>query len=391
MQATSETRDPAEGESQFRFNSQEDFNESNTVRTPKNVAPSEFEAKPFTAGTSETTEQYLGQVCPQCSSEVIWCTCRRNRRHISPMRSRSRSPHQHHRQARRNSSPHGHANVSRSNHIRPPLPTDEWRWRLTLKDVAKAVEIASNSSPGPDGIPYAAWKLSGELALQVLYDVAVALQSDDASSLLREMHGDDWPDEGHGFNLGLLICLGKKAHSQDPVHGAVFHAANTRPLSIVNTDNRILANAARLRWERILNPWISPQQQGFLGNRSILKNVLDIDYAAMVTALTSDKGALVLFDFAAAFPSISQTYMMDLLTSLGLPRCALNLIQAFYDNNRCLVQNNGFCGSGFRMTAGVRRQTGMPTVTPPLCSVRRPAYRAHPLATAICSGTRLRR
>ena len=155
--------------------------------------------------------------------------------------------------------------------------------------------------------------------MQLLYDVAVALQSDDASRLLQEMHGDDLPAEGHDFNLGLLICLGKKPHSQDPDHGPVFQAANTCPLSIVNTDNRILANAARLRWERILNPWISPQQQGFLGNRSILKNLLDIDYAAMVTALTSDQGALILFDFAAAFPSISQTYMMDLLTSLGLP------------------------------------------------------------------------
>ena len=46
---------------------------------------------------------------------------------------------------------------------------------------------------------------------------------------------------------------------------------------------------------------------------------------------------------------------MDLLTSLGLPKCALNMINALYDNNRCLVQTNGFCGAGFRMTAGVRQ------------------------------------
>ena len=169
------------------------------------------------------------------------------------------------------------------------------------------------------------------------------------------MHGDDTLAEGHSFNLGLLICLGKEPRAQDLDHGAVLRESNTRPLRIVNTDNRILANAARLRWERILNPWISPQQQGFLGNRSILKNVLDIDYASMVTALSSEEGALILFDFASAFQSIAQTYMMELLNALGLPRSALNLIQAFYDNNRCMVQANGFCGSGVGMTAGVRQ------------------------------------
>ena len=46
---------------------------------------------------------------------------------------------------------------------------------------------------------------------------------------------------------------------------------------------------------------------------------------------------------------------MDLLKSLGLPRCALNMIQAFYDNNRCMVQTNGFCPGCFGMTACVRQ------------------------------------
>ena len=75
----------------------------------------------------------------------------------------------------------------------------------------------------------------------------------------------------------------------------------------------------------------------------------------MVTALTTNKGALVLFDFASAFPSMSQTYMLRLLTALGVPQNALNLIQALYDNNRCLVQTNGAQIDGFKMTAGVRQ------------------------------------
>ena len=55
-----------------------------------------------------------------------------------------------------------------------------------------------------------------------------------------------------------------------------------------------------------------------------------------------------------SFP-MSQAYMFDLPTALGVPRNALNLIQALYDNNRCTVQTNGAQVDGFKMTAGVRQ------------------------------------
>ena len=248
-----------------------------------------------------------------------------------------------------------HTSAPRTNHTRPHFPTSTDDWLIRRKDISKAIKISGHSAPGPDGIPYAAWKQSGEVALQVLDDAATALQSNDATSFLQGMHGSDVRPEGHSFNLGLLICLGKKPHAEHPEYGQVFRPESTRPLSIVNTDNRLLANAARLRWERLLNPWVSPQQQGFLPQRSILKNVVDIDYAAMTTALTNNNGALVLFDFASAFPSISQDYMFSLLAATGVPTNALNMIKALYDNNRCTVQTNGAQIRGFTMTAGVRQ------------------------------------
>ena len=163
--------------------------------------------------------------------------------------------------------------IPRSQSQRPNLPTEESHWQIHAADIERAVKLSGHSAPGPDGIPYSAWKLSGELAIQVLGDVTTALQSEEASQMLDTMHGTDHHSEGHTFNLGLLICLGKKPKAQHPDHGEVFEAGSTRPLSIVNTDNRLIANAARLRWERILNTWVSPQQQGFLRRRSILKNV----------------------------------------------------------------------------------------------------------------------
>ena len=50
---------------------------------------------------------------------------------------------------------------------------------------------------------------------------------------------------------------------------------------------------------------VSPEQQGFLGGRSLLTNVMDIDDAMRRAALGGDCFAAIVFDFRAAFPSIS--------------------------------------------------------------------------------------
>ena len=49
--------------------------------------------------------------------------------------------------------------------------------------------------------------------------------------------------------------------------------------------------------------------------RSILANLLEMDGEALALGLSEDGGALIFYDFAAAFPSIEQS-MMQLSESL---------------------------------------------------------------------------
>ena len=116
----------------------------------------------------------------------------------------------------------------------------------------------------------------------------------------------------HDFNTGLLCCLPKKATGVHEIHGEFYGAGDTRPLAIVNTDNRLIASAMRLAWEPLLNSWISKAQRGFLKGRSMLMNILDIDEKAMTVSLKEAYGGLVSFHFRAAF----QTYHT---TSSSLP------------------------------------------------------------------------
>ena len=91
---------------------------------------------------------------------------------------------------------------------------------VTLSDVTEAIKRSNNSSPGPDGISFAAWRAAPELAAPVLFGVYQALCS-----------GQPPPPD---FNVGLLFLLPKKQT------GLI---SDTRPLSVTNSDNRILAAA----------------------------------------------------------------------------------------------------------------------------------------------------
>ena len=107
--------------------------------------------------------------------------------------------------------------------------------------------------------------------------------------------------------------------------GDFYSGGATRPL------------AARVSWETLLDNYISAQQQGFLKGRQMLNNVIDIDYHAMTVSLRCHKGAMIFFDFKAAFPSVSHAFLMRSLQSIGIPPSALPFINTLYDNNNCNI------------------------------------------------------
>ena len=73
----------------------------------------------------------------------------------------------------------------------------------------------------------------------------------------------------------------------------------------MDTANRLVANAYRIRWEPLLAGWISSCQRGFLPGGSLLSNVVDVEEQAVRGAMTEQEPGIVLFDFKAAFPSTS--------------------------------------------------------------------------------------
>jgi hypothetical protein len=135
----------------------------------------------------------------------------------------------------------------------------------------------------------------------------------------------------------------------------IHRACETRPLTIADCSNRLIANAYRYRWEGLIAPIVDENQRGFLPGRSMLQNVVDIEHAAMLTALAREDGAMILFDFTAAFPSISRQFLRQAAARAGLPANALQVVESFYYRTTSRVMIQGCLYDEINITAGIRQ------------------------------------
>ena len=226
------------------------------------------------------------------------------------------------------------------------------QWQVTHSSISRALKKSSKSAPGPDGIPYLAWQKLGKAAEHILHDVASAISNNPIASLAPAHVSLDSLTH---FNLGHMVFIPKKATGTDPLLGDYFSPGDVRPLLIVNTDNRLIANAMRIQWEPALDEWISPMQQGFLPGRSMASNVIDIETQAQTLSLTCDKAGIILLDFKAAFPSIDHSFLFHALEALALPPCLRTGIRNLYHEHHCLLQVASRSNPGFPLLSGIRQ------------------------------------
>jgi len=111
----------------------------------------------------------------------------------------------------------------------------------------------------------------------------------------------------------------------------------------------------RLRWEEHINLFVKERQQGFLKGRSLIKDLLEVESAMILRSVDDPDAAAVFLDFASAFPSISQEYIMESLARAGIPTEMINAFGALYYENKCNVSVKGGVFGGFSMHSGVRQ------------------------------------
>ena len=92
-----------------------------------------------------------------------------------------------------------------------------------------------------------------------------------------------------------------------------------------------------------------------LEGRSMISNILDIDFAARIISLTSRTGVMIFFDCKAAFPSVSHDMLWDTLLIGGIDTKFIQVLKHFYNENRHILKLNGDFFPGVHVRSGVRQ------------------------------------
>ena len=214
--------------------------------------------------------------------------------------------------------------------------------RPTMEDIEAVMKHLPSSSCGIDDIPFEAYGGIRQLTSKILKEVVDAM-FDGTDAAPRD------------FNWAILVCIGKESSETLDTGEAVYTADSTRPISIVDASNRLIASIFREALERCVTHKISEMQRGFLKGRPMLRNIIEIDWAAQKVSLLGPRGAIILLDFKAAFPSLDHTYMWQALSALGFPNEFIRVLRTFYTENHHFIKVAGRLHKGPTMRAGVRQ------------------------------------
>lgn len=109
------------------------------------------------------------------------------------------------------------------------------------------------------------------------------------------------------------------------------------------------------RLKSALPAFVTAEQRGFVPGRLISANIVDLDAAMHEVRVRGRAGGMILVDFNAAFPSLSQKYMFSQLELIGEPGYIRQAMSHFYVNcMHDLILEGRLCPS-FTARSGVRQ------------------------------------
>ena len=149
---------------------------------------------------------------------------------------------------------------------------------------------SGNTAPGPDGVPFA-------FPRAFAHDVGPLLHR----IILHLAAGGSPPP---GYNHALLFLL--------PKNDSLLPTA-TRPISVTNADNRIVAKIMGDLITPALQHCLLPAQKGFVPGRQGTDHIIDIT-SSYYTALDARRQHYLLFlDTRKAFDSLDHSFILAVL------------------------------------------------------------------------------
>lgn len=131
--------------------------------------------------------------------------------------------------------------------------------------------------------------------------------------------------------------------------------ADLRPLSLSNTDNKLIAPFANAALRMAAAQCCSPAHFGFVAERQLGDAVLIPEASALHGVRRSSSGGLIFVDFLAAFPSVRRRWIRRVLEVMGVPGQARRLVESLYLDTFALVAVGAAEPVPIRVLSGIRQ------------------------------------
>ena len=205
---------------------------------------------------------------------------------------------------------------------------------ITTAEISEAIDqMKGGKAPGPDGLPIDIYKIFKNKLLSPLLDMFV-----------ESFNSGKLPPSMCNALIILILKPGKLATICD----------SYRPISLINSDAKIIAKILARRLERYLPSLSDPDQNGFVRGRQAfhcVRRVLNIIYAKTEHPDT----AVLSLDAEKAFDRVEHRYLHEVLARFGFGRYFSNWIKVLYNNSVASVLTNDIVSKPFNLSRGTRQ------------------------------------
>ena len=128
-----------------------------------------------------------------------------------------------------------------------------------------------------------------------------------------------------------------------------------RPISLINTDTKIISKILVSRIKLILSKLIHTDQTAFVPGRYIGEPIRLISDVLSFTDYNKIKGIIFGADFEAAFDSVDFTFIFAVLNKFGFNEQFINWVKILHNNLESCIINNGYSTGYFSLNRGTRQ------------------------------------
>ncbi|KAF5366092.1 hypothetical protein D9757_012703 [Collybiopsis confluens] len=220
---------------------------------------------------------------------------------------------------------------------------------ISWEEVSSALKLSKNgSSPGLNGLTYEFWKSQADVCMndhrtegKEAFDVIKLLT---ATYCDIQNHGIDGTTR---FAEGWMCPIYKK--------GDRNKVENYRPITLLNTDYKILTKVLAIRLAKVCPDIIHRDQAGFMPGRQISEQTRLIRMIVEYAEYAEHNGLLVALDQEKAYDKVAHDYLWRTLEKFNFHERFIQTVKGLYEKAETKVMINGHLSSSFRITRGVRQ------------------------------------